>query len=72
MAAGRALIEQVKDLDSANEALPTFQALPSALTAKRELRSEWNAKCKSLGLFYDKVLGKYTPKPDAPAQEGAN
>lgn len=69
MAAGRALIEKVIDLGTANEALPAFQSLPEALTAKRELRAEWNAKCKSLGLFYDKVLGKYTPKPEAQTQE---
>ena len=69
MAAGRALIESVTDLATANEALPGFQSLPEALTAKRELRAEWNAKCKSLGLFYDKDLGKYTPKADKEQKE---
>ena len=69
MAAGRSLIESVTDLATANEALPGFQSLPEALTAKRELRAEWNAKCKSLGLFYDKVLGKYTPKADKEQKE---
>lgn len=63
MAAGRALIGQINDLESANNALPAFLSLPHALTSKRELTVELNARTKELDLFYDKVLGKYTPKP---------
>lgn len=64
MEQGRALIDSVTDLDTANTALPGFQALQHVLTSKRELTTLWNAKCKSLGLFYDKVLKRYTPAPD--------
>lgn len=63
MAAGRMLIAQITDLDTANEVLPAFLSFPHALTSKRELTAELNARTKELGLFYDKVLGKYTPKP---------
>lgn len=68
MQTGRALIAGVTDLDTANAIFPDFMKVPHALTSKRELHTEWNAKCKALGLFYDKVLGKYTPAP-APKEE---
>lgn len=70
MQAGKALIDGVTDLDTANTTLPEFQKLPHALTSKSELHAIWNAKCKQLGLFYDRVLQKYTPAPDKPAKGG--
>lgn len=63
MEQGKALIETVVDVDSANEALPAFQKIEHALTSKKELMAMWNANAKKYGLFYDKVLGKYTPAP---------
>ena len=60
---GRELIGRVSDLETANAVFPEFLNVPHALTSKRELHAEWNAKCKALGLFYDKVLGQYTPAP---------
>ena len=65
MQIGRDLIFKVTDLESVNAIFPEFLKIPHALTSKRELHAEWNAKCKLLGLFYDKVLGKYTPAPPA-------
>ena len=70
MKIGGELIGKVNDLDSANAVFPEFLKIPHALTSKRELHAEWNAKCKALGLFYDKVLNQYTPAP-APKEEAA-
>lgn len=63
MEQGTALIETVVDVDSANEALPAFQAIEHGLSSQKELLALWNANAKKHGLFYDKVLGKYTPAP---------
>ncbi len=64
MAQGRALIETVVDLDTANKALPDFQAIEHALTSRRELTELWNDNAKNHGLYYDKVLKQYTPMPE--------
>lgn len=65
MVRGREIIASVTDADSANAAMPVFKAIPHSLTSQKELGSLWNARCKELGLFYDKVLGAYTPAPAA-------
>ncbi|NCE63693.1 ATP-binding protein [Pseudoflavonifractor sp. 524-17] len=64
MERGRALIGAVVDVDTANKTLPDFQAIDHGLTSRKELTILWNANAKKLGLFYDRVLGKYTPAPE--------
>lgn len=59
MSAGRALIEMVKDADTANETFPSMAKLEHHLTSEREIKAEWSAKMKALGLVYDKATGKY-------------
>ncbi len=68
MAEGRALIESVTDVDTANAAMPKLKKIAHALTSGVETNTAWNAHIKELGLFYDKVLKKYTPAP--PAENG--
>lgn len=65
---GTALIEAIVDVDTANEAKSSIEAMPHALTSKKELAVLLNKKAKSCGLFFDKVLGRYTPAP--PEKEG--
>ena len=64
MAEGRAIIETVTDADTANAAMPRIKAIKHALTSEKEVGVAFNAKIKACGLFYDKVIKKYTPKPD--------
>lgn len=42
--------------------MPKYQAIKHALTSNKELGVLWNKKVKECGLFYDKVLKKYTPR----------
>lgn len=63
MAEGRKLIESVVDADSANKAAPGMKKIKHALTSELETNSAWNARIREKGLFYDKVLKKYTPAP---------
>lgn len=64
MNAGRSIIAEIKDADTANAAMPKYQAITHALTSSKELGVLWNKKVKECGLFYDKVLKKYTPAPE--------
>lgn len=64
MAAGREIIQSVADADSANSAMPKLKKIAHALTSELETNSAWNAHIKELGLFYDKVLKKYTAMPE--------
>lgn len=66
METGRSIIAAVSNADTANEAMPYFKEIPHALTSEKELTVAWNKRIKELGLFYDKVLGKYTPAPKEP------
>lgn len=66
METGRSIIAAVSNADTANEAMPYFKEIPHALTSEKELTVAWNKRIKELGLFYDKVLGKYTPVPKEP------
>ena len=50
--------------DTANAAMPKYQAIKHALTSNKELGVLWNKKIKERGLFFDKVLKKYTPAPE--------
>lgn len=68
VAEGTALIESIVDDETANKAMTPFKGIKHALTSSKELGVKWNDKIKSLNLFYDKVLGKYTP---APKEKGA-
>ncbi len=61
---GREIIAGVVDASTANEAMPKLKAIQHALTSELEVNSAWNQNIKLLGLFYDKVLKKYTPKPE--------
>ena len=63
MVKGSAIIAEIKDADTANVAMPKYQAINHALTSNKELGVLWNKKVKECGLFYDKVLKKYTAKP---------
>lgn len=65
---GTAIIGTVTDIDTANEAMATIGAMPHALTSKKELGILLNKRAKECGLFFDKVLGEYTPAP--PEKEG--
>lgn len=70
MAEGREIVAGITDADSANAAMPKIKAVNHALTSKKEVNAAFNAKIKELGLFYDKVLKKYTPAP-AEGEKGA-
>lgn len=63
MAAGKAILDTIADADSANAATAPFKEITHALTSQKELGTMWNAKMKQCGLFYDRVLGLYTPMP---------
>ena len=64
MEAGREIIASVTDADTANAAMSKLKKIAHALTSELETNTAWNSHIKSLGLFYDKVLKKYTPKPE--------
>ncbi len=70
MAEGRAIIETITDADTANAAMPKIKAIKHALTSEKEVGVAFNAKIKAYGLFYDKVIKKYTPKPDEASMGG--
>lgn len=70
MAEGREIVAGITDADSANAAMSKIKAVSHALTSKKEVNAAFNAKIKELGLFYDKVLKKYTPAP-AEGEKGA-
>ena len=64
MTEGYAIIDTITDADTANAAMPRIKAIKHALTSQKEVGVAFKAKIKSCGLFYDEVLGKYTPKPE--------
>jgi len=64
MEAGREIIASVTDADTANAAMSKLKKIAHALTSELETNTAWNNHIKSLGLFYDEVLKKYTPKPE--------
>ena len=70
MAEGREIVAGITDADSANAAMSKIKAVNHALTSKKEVNAAFNDKIKELGLFYDKVLKKYTPAP-AEGEKGA-
>ena len=64
MVAGSAIIAGIVDADSANAAMPEYQNIKHALTSRKELGTLWNKRIKECGLFYDKVLKRYTAAPE--------
>lgn len=70
MSEGQEIVAGITDADSANAAMSRIKAVKHALTSKKEVNAAFNAKIKELGLFYDKVLKKYTPAP-AEGEKGA-
>lgn len=64
MEAGRAIIADITDDDSANKAMPKIKKISHSLTSEKEIGVMFNTKIKELGLFFDKVLKKYTPAPE--------
>ena len=69
MVEGAEIIAGITDADSANAAMPKFKAINHALTSSKELGVLWNKKIEDCGLFFDKVLKKYTPAPPASGEE---
>ncbi len=63
MAEGRAVVKAITDADTANAAMPKIKAIKHSLTSEKEVGVLFNAKIKACGLFYDKVLKKYTLAP---------
>ena len=63
VAAGQEIISSITDADTANAAIPKIKGLQHALSSEREFNLAFKARIKELGLFYDKVLGQYTPAP---------
>lgn len=70
MAEGRAIVDTITDADTANAAMPSIKSIKHALTSEKEVGVVFNAKIKACGLFYDKVIKKYTPKPDEASMGG--
>lgn len=70
MAMGQDLLDHLVDVDAANALMADFKAIPHALTSSKELGVMWNHRIKELGLFYDKVLKKYTPAPAEKEEAG--
>ena len=66
MGTGRGLIATITDVESANAAMQAFNAIEHALTSRRELFALWNENADKLGLFYDKILNRYTIPPKRP------
>lgn len=63
MAEGRKIVDSIADADSANAAMAKIKAVKHSLTSQKEVNAAFNAKVRECGLFYDKVLKKYTPAP---------
>lgn len=70
IAEGRAIIETITDMDSANAAMPRIKAIKHALTSAREVGVAFNNKVRDCGLVFDAELGRYKLVPLGDA-EGA-
>lgn len=58
----RTIIENVTDLDTANQALDLISSMTHALTSKKEAGAMLNTRAKELGLKYSKDAGGYVAK----------
>ena len=75
MREGREIIAGIHDAQSANALLPKMSALTHALTSEAELRHEWGARCRELGLVWDKASRSYrggTPAAGGTGAAGGN
>ena len=70
MREGREIIAGIHDAQSANALLPKMSALTHALTSEAELRHEWGARCRELGLSWDKASRSYRGGTPAAAVAG--
>jgi len=61
----KGMLEGVTDQDSANACMKAIMGMDHALTSKKEAGMMLNAKCKSLGLVFDKATASYVPAGDA-------
>lgn len=68
IAQGKAILDMISDVESANEAMAEWMELNHALTSKKELGVLWNQKIKSLGLLFDRQKNCYV-MPEAPEEE---
>ena len=59
MREGREIIAGIHDAQSANQLLTRMSQLAHALTSEAELRHEWGARCRELGLVWDKAAKIY-------------
>lgn len=59
------MLEGVTDQDSANACMHAIMAMPHALTSKKECGAMLNAKCKSIGLKFEKASASYVLAGDA-------
>lgn len=64
MEEGRKIIAGVVDADTATAGLSKVKGISHALTSEKETAVAFNAHVKELGLFWDKVLKKYTAAPE--------
>ena len=58
----KAIVNEVKDEDTANQALDTISGFEHALTSKKEAGAMLNAKAKELGLKYDPKARAYVAR----------
>lgn len=59
MKQGREIIAGVGDAETANAAVSAMKEIPHALTSEAEIKAEWSAKVKELGLVFDKAAKAY-------------
>ena len=52
------------DAETATAGLSKVKGISHALTSEKETAVAFNARVKELGLFWDKVLKKYTAAPE--------
>lgn len=70
MATGAAIIATITDAGTANAAMPQIKGIKHSLTSEKEIGVAFNAKIKECGLFWDRVLKKYTSAPTEDKGEG--
>lgn len=61
MAEGQAIIDSIKDVETANAAIPKMRELKHALTSHQELSYAFNAKIAELNLMFDRASRQYVP-----------
>ena len=59
MEQGKKIAEEVKDVATANKAIPKLKKIEHGLTSQKEVGVIFNAKIKELGLIFSKETGRY-------------